>query len=380
MKKKFSTMVLGLTVALLSSCNGNDIVEETAMSNVKTKAIEQVKSRCSVVDGILHFSSTDDYYALTDSLCKLSDVEFENWENQNNFLSYRTYVNRIIDEIESAQNENDVDKVSSLLKEYSSYVYLSEEDFVQPVIQATSYRSIVNKDGIFYFNDTENVVDGRYVYVNNKSVNQRGRSIKQEYVVYGTPLTKATPNTTEINFVTVAYTKEDGTKRVYGAPKIFRNVVNKDNVGNFMVQYEFYVNVDGKKKRPTGWKHYSTGYGIKDVVCRFKNIPLSYTNGIVKTGDITITHPEAEELGEGKSGEFRMNVGIGVPNYTGTPETVVCMHFKVWTYGTAPEALGYNYYQGNYSGEDEANKKGNPSAKQLCPLHHLYNGTDSSLE
>lgn len=161
MKKKFSTMVLGLTVALLSSCNGNDIVEETAMSNVKTKAIEQVKSRCSVVDGILHFSSTDDYYALTDSLCKLSDVEFENWENQNNFLSYRTYVNRIIDEIESAQNENDVDKVSSLLKEYSNYVYLSEEDFVQPVILATSYRSIVNKDGIFYFNDTENVVDGR---------------------------------------------------------------------------------------------------------------------------------------------------------------------------------------------------------------------------
>ena len=229
-----------------------------------------------------YFSSTDDYYALTDSLCKLSDVEFENWENQNNFLSYRTYVNRIIDEIESAQNENDVDKVSSLLKEYSNYVYLSEEDFVQPVILATSYRSIVNKDGIFYFNDTENVVDGRYVYVNNKSVNQRGRSIKQEYVVYGTPLTKATPNTTEINFVTVAYTKEDGTKRVYGAPKIFRNVVNKDNVGNFMVQYEFYVNVDGKKKRPTGWKHYSTGYGIKDVVCRFKNIPLSYTNGIVK--------------------------------------------------------------------------------------------------
>ena len=92
-------MVLGLTVALLSSCNGNDIVEETAMSNVKTKAIEQVKSRCSVVDGILHFSSTDDYYALTDSLCKLSDVEFENWENQNNFLSYRTYFNLIIDEI-----------------------------------------------------------------------------------------------------------------------------------------------------------------------------------------------------------------------------------------------------------------------------------------
>lgn len=42
MKKKFSTMVLGLTVALLSYCNGNDIVEETAMSNVKTKAIEQL--------------------------------------------------------------------------------------------------------------------------------------------------------------------------------------------------------------------------------------------------------------------------------------------------------------------------------------------------
>lgn len=75
-----------------------------------------------------------------------------------------------------------------------------------------------------------------------------------------------------------------------------------------------------------------------------------------------------------------MNVGISVPNYTGTPETVICLHFKVWTYGTAPEALGYNYYQGKYSGEDEANKKGNPSAKQLCPLHHLYNGTDSSLE
>jgi hypothetical protein len=380
MKKKFSTMVLSLTVALLSSCNGNDIVEETAISNVKTKAIEQVKSRCSVVDGILHFSSTDDYYALTDSLCKLSDVEFENWENQNNFLSYRTYVNRIINEIESAQNENDVDKVSSLLKEYSKYVYLCDEEFVRPVIQALSYRSVVNKDGVFYFNDTRNVVDGQYVYANNQSAKQRSNPIKHEYVVYSAPLTKAIPTSTEINYTTIAYTKSDGTKRVYGAPKLIRNILSLDNVGNFTVQYEFYVNIDGKKKRPTGWKHYSTGYGIKDVVCRFKNIPLSYTNGTVKTGDITITHPEAEAIAEGKSGEFRMNVGISVPNYTGTPETVICLHFKVWTYGTAPEALGYNYYQGKYSGEDEANKKGNPSAKQLCPLHHLYNGTDSSLE
>lgn len=376
MKKKFSTMVLGLTVALLSSCNGNDIVEETAMSNVKTKAIEQVKSRCSVVDGILHFSSTDDYYALTDSLCKLSDVEFENWENQNNFLSYRTYVNRIIDEIESAQNENDVDKLSSLLKEYSNYVYLSEEDFVQPVIQATSYRSIVNKDGIFYFNDTENVVDGQYVYANNQSAKQRSNLIKHEYVVYSAPLTKAIPTTTEKIYKTIAYTKSDGKKRVYGTPKLIRNIVNQDNLGNFTVQYEFYVNIDGKKKGTTGWKHYSTGYGIKDVVCRFKNIPVSYTNGIVNTKDITITHSEAVNYPKDKSGDFRMIIGISVPNYTGTNGQPICMHFKVWTWDTIPEALGYNCYNGIYSGEDDANTIGNP---KICPLHHLYNGIDYSL-
>ena len=75
-----------------------------------------------------------------------------------------------------------------------------------------------------------------------------------------------------------------------------------------------------------------------------------------------------------------MNVGIRVPNYTGTPETVVCMHFKAWTYGTAPEALGYNYSGGNYSEEDGANKKTNPNSKKPCSLHHLYNGGDSSLE
>ncbi len=66
------------------------------------------------------------------------------------FVSYRSYVNKFVNEVEEAYNDEDFDKFDQLLNKYAEYIYLDTDSLVKPVIKSKTYQCITNKDGVFY--------------------------------------------------------------------------------------------------------------------------------------------------------------------------------------------------------------------------------------
>ena len=118
----------------LFSCGENSVLEEVDNSGDAPQTKSSVDVPCYVQgDGSLCFRSTKDYFAVTDSLIKLTDQELNNWEKTMGFVSYRSYVNKFVNEVEEAYNDEDFDKFDQLLNKYAEYIYLDTDSLVKPV-------------------------------------------------------------------------------------------------------------------------------------------------------------------------------------------------------------------------------------------------------
>lgn len=70
------------------------------------------------------------------------------------------------------------------------------------------------------------------------------------------------------------------------------------------------------------------------------------------------THDAVDAMNNTAKYNYRQyNIGVMVKNLTTPLSALICIHFLAKSGGTAPEGLGYNYYNGSY--QKEAN----------CPVH-----------
>lgn len=361
-------LIVSIGTCLLSctlfSCNENAIVEEVDNGGGILQTKSAIDAPYSLrADGSLSFRNVDDYFAVTDSLIKLNDEDFVNWENSIGFVSYRSYVDKLTDEVEEAINDSNSDKVSSLLNDYAKFISLDEDSVVKPIIKSETYRRITNKDGVFYIGYLKNVVDETSIYAVDNGMT-RSVSPKLSYVITNNMRGIEEP----IYYKEYLYTKSDNTKRVITTCSIVKNVALTDAQGNSMSSIQFQIFVDGKRNK-RGWKHYSTAYFVKDITCLFKNIPLSTNvDGTVKTsGDFLFEHPGQDSAGESKNHTFVYNLGKSVKNYTTPIQHAACIHYKAMTRGTLPEGIGYNYSDREYGIDENHNK--NLCAEDVCSLH-----------
>lgn len=165
-------------------------------------------------DGTLCFESVDTFTKTAEELSNMSDSLFEAWEKSMGFSSYRTKVNRLIEEADAI--EDNVIRHEFILAHSR---FIKEEDGeATPLIGSQLYRTIVNEDGVFYVNQTKNVV---------------GESTSAKVVKY------------------VAF----------DAP-------------NARYTHGVEILVDGKKKGVGRWKHYTTDHHVKEVHIEFDWIPV----------------------------------------------------------------------------------------------------------
>ncbi|MFV0270484.1 MAG: hypothetical protein ACK5HZ_02200 [Macellibacteroides fermentans] len=143
---------LFLILLILSSCNNeenlfsNDSYEnvieqsafgESSLDKLKTHAVYYVNDEKALV-----FSSLEDYGFLLDSISKITDEEFSEWENRIGFESYRTFVNNIMEK---------TIETDRLQFSYPNFFEKNKElNMVIPKIKSYLYQSIVNKEGSFY--------------------------------------------------------------------------------------------------------------------------------------------------------------------------------------------------------------------------------------
>lgn len=360
------SLIVSIGTCLLScalfSCSENATLDEVGNVGVdpQTKSVTDVPYFVQA-DGSLNFRSTNDYFAVTDSLIKLSDEELNNWEKAIGFVSYRSYVDELIGEVEDAFNDENYDKAKSLLNDYSKYIYLDKDSLVKPLISSKNYQIITNKNGVFYLGDVQNVVDHNFIYAVGK---ERSVSPKISYVITNNSRTIDDP----IQYKEYSYPKEDGTKMVITSCSVVRNIALTDAQGNNHSCVQFQIFVDGKRHK-RGWKHYSTTYFVKDIICIFKDVPLTVREDqtLNSTGDYKFEHSGTDSAGESKNHTFVYNIGKVVKNYTRPIQNAACIHYKAITGGTAPEGIGYNYANKNY-GIDTNHSKGE-CAKDVCSIH-----------
>lgn len=338
-----------LLLCTLFSCNENAVLDDVnnETSVVKTKSQEEAPYSVRE-DGTLCFSSVENYYSVANLLVNMSQDEFANWEKENNFISYRTFTNGIIDEIENAQNNNKVNEVEKLLSKYSKYVYMNNDSIVMPIIQSNSYSCVTNKDGVFYLNNVKNIVDGKYIYAEANS-KAKNLLIKQPYIISNSLLRA---DDEHIDYDNKEYKKHDNTKSVNAYCKLIRHLVNKDAQGTFYAIVQFEVTCFGRRNRTVGgWQRYSTSHTIENIHCHFKNIPISVksdgTLGSLAT-DYKFDHDAIDQIDtDSKYGVRTYDLGVMVKNHASPLTSAQCIHFMAKTGGTYPEGLGYNYYKHN---------------------------------
>lgn len=362
---KSGDFILSLCVSTLAlvSCEQADVLKSTPGGGVTTRSVSLDEPYYVESDGALNFRSIKDYYQLSDSLINLSESEFVNWETLNSFKSYRTFTDKIIEDIYTAMDDDPVN-VTKLLDQNKQFVYMTEDSLVYPNIKAKTYQNIVNKGGVFYIKGIKNVVDDRYVTLATPD------NSRSDYkIAYLNPISSNTKSE-QIHFDLLTYTKSDNTKRAYADCFLIKNTAFDDSHGANQTMVQFQISVDGKKKRPTGWKHYSTGYSVSQIECIFNEIPVEvYPNGYIKTlATKKLSVPSTVDLGEGKSGTYTVNLmNFSVRNMSDPLQLPDCIHFKAETRGTSPEGVGYNYYKGSYLDPAVCLEKN--GASDICPNH-----------
>lgn len=335
----------------LFSCSENATLDEVGneTSLVKTKSVDDL-SYYVREDGALCFSSVENYYSITNLLVNMTQEEYENWEKQNRFTSYRTFTNGIIDEIENAQYRGDESNVKELLSTYSKYVYMNKDSIIMPIIQSNSYRCITNKDGVFYLNDVKNIVDDKYIYTEPNSMT-KSSPIKHSYIISNKLLRDEDEH---VAYDNKEYKKSDNTKSVNANCKLIRHIVHKDAQGTFYALVQFEVTCFGRRnKKAGGWQRYNTSHTIENIHCHFKNIPVSVKpDGTLESLDVDyyLDHDAIDQIDtNSKYGVITYDLGITVKNYARPLTSAQCIHFMVKTGGTYPEGLGYNYYNNYYN-------------------------------
>lgn len=166
--KLFLSVVLnGL---LMVSCQNDLFSEIQTDTDLQTKSLDASGfARYYVNDEkALVFETLDDYSLLIDSISKLDDDEFLDWEKEIGFESYRTYTNHLMDELDSS-NEFQITK--KLDTNYQKYLLVKEEGLLLPKIPCQIYANICNREGYFYVGKIKNIVDGEFFYADGDNLN-----------------------------------------------------------------------------------------------------------------------------------------------------------------------------------------------------------------
>jgi hypothetical protein len=153
MKKIRLLMILFLLctgMLVFNSCQKDEEAQKKAFPNLKGVTVK---------DGILNFSSRDDYFKTNEALSKMTDQELDAWEKHIGFNSLRSELKQVFNLLDTAKSENEF---SQILASNSDIISVIDGE-VKPLIDNSLYPTISNRKGLFY-------VDGIIHKVNSTQI------------------------------------------------------------------------------------------------------------------------------------------------------------------------------------------------------------------
>lgn len=147
----FSTLFLAVvttTAILFNSCEKSEA--ELPKNNATSNA------EISLKDDALSFQTAEAFFETSGKLGAMSEKERQDWEAGIGFVSMRTELINIFQQVEAAEDEAAINQIVST---NSDLVKLVEGE-VFPIIESNAYAAITNRKGIFFVEGVIHKVEG----------------------------------------------------------------------------------------------------------------------------------------------------------------------------------------------------------------------------
>lgn len=202
-----------------------------------------------VSDGALHFKSIEVFCDEADKIANMNNEDFLDFVDSTGFNSYRAEFYEYQMKNEQQLHIDTLDNIVVSDSITSSFDVLSH-----------FYRSIIDKNGVFYVDNVKHIVKGTTIkaYTLSKSKSFENLIGTTSYLFNSAE----TKSTVKYDYPEKYYTA-DGDRKAITQPTVYETSVFTSS-GDRVRQYKVEVFVDGMKWSWGKWRHYSTEYRIKD--------------------------------------------------------------------------------------------------------------------
>jgi len=147
----FSTVFFVATILaafVFNSCKKDEM--DLPKNEAKSNAEIQLKN------GALSFQTVDAFFETSGKLGAMTEKERQDWETSIGFVSLKSELINVFQQIENADDEEEVNQIvasnKDLVKEVNGEVF--------PIFESDSYAAITNKRGVFYVEGVIHKVEG----------------------------------------------------------------------------------------------------------------------------------------------------------------------------------------------------------------------------
>lgn len=265
MKKLFYGFIIIVTIA--TACTKDSIFQTGNIDQISEIQTKNNNKGYITKEGILHFENSDKLLELMNSLEGMSEDEFYEWENNNQFYS-------LYHAIQDAEDKIFSDSLSfeTNLKAYNNLVYLDNDNLIQPYVRARFYQLICNKDGYFYIGKYKHqITNNEVITVDNKL-----RSIERKnYIENNTVQTRVE----EDPRFPVGSSSYKGNKRLVQITMLYIRKMIRDANGNWVGQQVLQLESTAGKKIMGKYKKYKTIHSCDVLAFYVDNVAYQKSDG-----------------------------------------------------------------------------------------------------
>lgn len=334
---KWMVLSMCIFIAFQSCSESNDeLMLVASQQNVKTKLIDMERSYFVMDDGALRFESVDAYYSLNDSLRQLTEDEFEAWEKEVGFSSYRTYFKNIL----ISAMDMDSDAIKDVVNSNSGCIYIDSNDMIQPVVGAQFFQNVISKNRYFYIADNKYIVDGSFVVTENQITKSVVDKVQYTCIKEGI---LALASDDEVTYPSITYTAKGGDRQVITWLRIYKHRLSTP-INPYQIIMEISVR-PRKYNHFGGYKDYNDWCYVEELRVHMPGLGMTiYTD---ENGNTVMGKDRCMYLKTVSSSKetpiFTSSYGLGQNNGERLQDPV-CVHYRARTGDLGKYGAAYNSY------------------------------------
>lgn len=283
-------------------------------------------------NGTLHFRSAEDYFSISDSLLQLSKEEYESWENEIGFKSYRSLMDSIL-KIEPINDE--------VVSKYSDIVYIDSIGTISPKVDFRVYQNVMDSHAEFYVSGIKHKICGNTLITSNTKT----REIKEINL-----LAKSSAGDEPVYYPVIEYCKHF--RKIETWFKLYKNTVDVGITKAGSLLLDIYVRPKKQVAVINNYRSYNDKCMVEEVTLHMEGLGLvHYTDEL---GNLMFMQDQFNSLPTIESSEATPLFTVTYTLFAKSSSPIimpiplikdpVCVHYRARIGDLGKEGIAYNTY------------------------------------